>query len=149
MARRRDPDNKKNLGTERAGISYLRRKDSHVHSLSKEQRKWILNFLNLDSKKFGRSFDLVRLKVRKFELVKRRDDFELLEVKVTRKNLPNFPEGFFFGMTKNEENLMKKMGRRCLLCLVSLGGRRRVQYMTLKKLKSLIKRKRIQYQINL
>lgn len=67
-----------------------------------------------------RSFDLIELKVDDFADIQSSKDFVLIEVKVTGKFLPNFPRGFFFGMTKNEENLIIELGDAVLLCLVPL-----------------------------
>jgi hypothetical protein len=82
--------------------------------------------------------------------VKSRKDFVLIEVKVTSKKLVEFPSGFFFGLTKNEETLLQGLEGTFLLCLVSIHPESRKSiYLDHYALTGLIKNKRIQYQINL
>ena len=77
----------------------------------------------------------------------------LLEVKVTQKLLPNLandPKGFFFGMTENEETLLKVFGRKAFLCLVSVNPNALGFFLTdWDHLQTLSMNKRIQYQINI
>ena len=79
------PDNIKNLLSESEGLAYLREIDKDLILLS------LVNLPNI----YSRSFDLVKLKVNSFEDIKSRNDFILVEVKVTKKYLINFPKGFF------------------------------------------------------
>jgi len=48
----------------------------------------------------------------------------LIEIKVTEKELPRLsesPTGFFFGMTDNEEMLLRIFEGKSSLCLVSVN----------------------------
>ena len=114
------PDNIKNLLSENEGLEYLKRLDKDLISPSLEQKKVLLSLVNLPNI-YSRSFDLVKLKVNSFEDVKSSKDFLLVEVKVTKKYLVNFPKGFFFGMTQNEDNLLKQLEGIFIMCLVSVN----------------------------
>lgn len=143
------PDNIKNLLSENEGLEYLKRLDKDLISPSLEQKKVLLSLVNLPNI-YSRSFDLVKLKVNSFEDVKSSKDFLLVEVKVTKKYLVNFPKGFFFGMTQNEDNLLKQLEGIFIMCLVSVNEMQSSHlYLNHSKLHELIKHKRIQYQINL
>ena len=74
----------------------------------------------------------------------------LVELKTTRKYLPESPKGFFFGATENEFKLAAELGDRyhfCFVCLHpdSLG----YSLLGLSELEPMIRTKRTQYQINL
>jgi len=148
MEKRKKPHNKKNLATERGGLGFLLRQNKAFHVPSLEEKRHVLSLLGQDLK-YTRSFDVLRLKVSSFERIRGKNDFELIEVKVTRKKLAEFPKGFFFGFTENEDRLLKKLQPRFKLCLVSLGGRGQYCLLTHRQLHKLIKHKRVQYQINL
>jgi hypothetical protein len=118
-----------------------------IHIPSKAERQQILALFGI-SKKFGQTFDVARLKVKKFENVKSAKDLELIEVKVTQKKLAKFPTGFFFGMTENEEMLLKVLDPNFKLCLISLyPGAEAHGLFTYSELNAAIRNKRIQYQI--
>jgi len=143
------PDNIKNLLSESEGLAYLREIDKDLILPSLEQKKTLLSLVNLPNI-YSRSFDLVKLKVNSFEDIKSRNDFILVEVKVTKKYLINFPKGFFFGMTENEDNLLKQLDGIFIMCLVSVNNTKSSHlYLSHSALHELIKNKRIQYQINL
>jgi hypothetical protein len=149
LAKFKTPNHEKNQDTEDAGLLYLKKMEKGIHVPTKEQRQQILVHFGI-SKKFGQTFDAVRLKVKKFEDVKTALDFELIEVKVTQKELANFPKGFFFGMTENEEMLLKVFEPNFKLCLVSLfPGAEAHRMFTYSELEAAVRNKRIQYQINL
>src|SRR5256885_1956562 len=77
-------------------------------------------------------------------------DFDLLEMKSTDKYLPSLPEGFFFGLTENEEMLLKVLEGKYFLCFVSLHkDSRSFVLVGWKELRTRIQNRRIQYQINL
>jgi hypothetical protein len=114
-----------------------------------EERRNLLKLIGVSSK-FIRTFDAVKLRVPTIGKVKNGKDFELIEVKVTHACLPQFPAGFFFGMTENEEMLLKVLEPNFKLCLVSLApGNLTHALLSCSELRQLIKTKRIQYQINL
>jgi hypothetical protein len=146
---RKMPDNTKNLRTEKLGLAHLIKKEKGVFEPTKEQRQHILKLLGLDPRKFARSFDALRLLVPSFEQVKGPQHIQMIEIKVTSKHLPNFPDKFFFGMTKNEEDLMKLFGENFKLCLLSVYGEGKYLLLTQAELEKRIKNRRIQYQINL
>jgi len=78
------------------------------------------------------------------------EDIILIELKTTKKFLPENPKGFFFGATENEFNFGRLLGSQFRFCFVSLnekGSSHSLQ--TLEELEAKIKNKRIQYQINL
>ena len=77
----------------------------------------------------------------------------LVEIKVTRKHLPHLsegPRGFFFGMTENEEMLLKVFGKNALLCLVPVNPESEGYFLAdWDTLQTMDMNKRIQYQINI
>lgn len=145
----RKTDNQKNLTSERSGLEMLIALHPKMVQPTLVQKKRILQICNLPNL-YLRSFDLIELKVADFADIQSSKDFVLIEVKVTEKYLPNFPKGFFFGMTKNEENLMIELGDGFLLCLISVNELNSTfKFLNYEQLQSLIRTKRIQYQINL
>ena len=115
------------------------------------EKRLVLNAFNLENK-YSRAFDLVytedktKWDWKNIDLKK----IKFVELKTTKKELPNNPHKFFFGATENEFDLAKKLGDKYLFCFVSLHSNslsyKLVDYTSLTKL---IKNKRIQYQINL
>lgn len=78
------------------------------------------------------------------------EDIILVELKTTKKFLPENPKGFFFGATENEFNFGKILGDRFRFCFVSMNEKgSSFSLQTLEELEVRIKNKRIQYQINL
>ena len=78
------------------------------------------------------------------------EDIILVELKTTKKYLPENPKGFFFGATENEFNFGKILGSRFRFCFVSLNEKgSSYAFLTLEELEERIKNRRIQYQINL
>ena len=72
-----------------------------------------------------------------------------MELKTTKKKLPNNLNGFFFGATENEFNLAKLLGNQYLFCFVCLHSESMsYKFMRLYEMEEMIKTKRIQYQIN-
>jgi len=143
------PDNKKNLQSEKEGFHYLRKVLKGFYLPSSDERKWLLRILSLPEK-YSRSFDVINLKVSSLSAVSRPGDVQLIEIKVTKKLLPDFPKGFFFGMTANEEELLKKYPGLFILCLVSVNGTKNEHiFLSYEGLEKRIRAKRIQYQINL
>ena len=112
----------------------------------------IRSWLNI-SDHFRSAFDALILKVQRFQDIKGPSDFVLVEIKVTRKHLPHLsggPRGFFFGMTENEEMLLKVFGQNALLCLVSVNPESEGYFLAdWDTLQTMDMNKRIQYQINI
>lgn len=141
--------NKTNLESENSGLKLLMANDSRLVIPTLEEKKQLLMHLNYP-RIYTRSFDLVRLHVKSIDLVQSKDDFVLIEVKVTSKKLSNFPTGFFFGLTKNEETLLQELDGSFLLCLVSIHPESEESiYLNFQELNERVRTKRVQYQINL
>lgn len=141
--------NKTNLESEKSGLKILMADDPRLFVPTLEEKKLLLSHLNYPTI-YTRSFDLVRLNVETMEMVKSKNDFVLIEVKVTSKKLVDFPKGFFFGFTMNEEKLLKELQGSFLLCLVSIHpDSQKSIYLDFDGLNNRIRNKRIQYQINL
>ena len=139
--------NIKNLNTEKEGIVILRTLVNGFMVPDKEQRLHLYNILDIDYKKYSRSVDGVIIHVPTFEEVSSKEDFTLVEIKTTNsKSVTELPYGVFFGFTKNEEDLFKKLDNY-RLCIVHIGLRKHI-LLTYKEYESLIRNKRIQYQIN-
>ncbi len=99
------------------------------------------------NQKYSRSVDGVILNVSSFEEVSTKEDFTLVEIKTTNsKSVTELPYGVFFGFTKNEEDLFKKLDNY-RLCIVHTGFKKH-SLLTFKEYESLIRNKRVQYQIN-
>src|SRR5207302_1936420 len=102
------------------------------------------------SKRFISTFDGIRMNVSTFAEVENAKDFDLLEIKNTDDYLPDLPHGFFFGLTENEEMLLKVFEDKYFLCLVCLHDQSPgYELIGWTKLHNLIRLKRLQYQINL
>ena len=77
------------------------------------------------------------------------EDLIFIELKTTKKYLPENPKGFFFGATENEFNFGEILGSRFRFCFVSLHEKgSSYALLTLSELEGRIKNKRIQFQIN-
>lgn len=143
------PDHDANYKRQDSALIYLKEVLPGFYIPTGDEKLEILSLLGI-SRGFKQTFDAIRLKVSSFNGVKSAKDFDLLEVKATDKYLPSLPSGFFFGMTENEEMLLKVFEGKYFLCLVSMNekspGYKLVGW---KELKSLIQHKRVQYQINL
>jgi hypothetical protein len=149
MPKSNKPDHVQNKKTEKLGLLYLQSKETGIVLPNLQERKHLLKLIGV-SDKFKRTFDAVKLKVASIDAVTNGADFELIEVKVTDKHLPSFPAGFFFGMTENEEMLLKVLEPNFKLCLVSLAPPEPShRLLTYTDLQQLFRNKRIQYQINL
>ena len=142
-----------NNKTESDARQLLVRQNSNFMLPSRDEKKHILNVLKL-SKSFNRAFDLIYVPNRDIskndETIIDKNKFILIELKTTRKCLKNNPYGFFFGATQNEFELARKMGERYKFCFISLHTKSSSYAMvTLEELNTMIKTKRIQYQINM
>ena len=109
------------------------------------------SWLNI-SDHFRSAFDALLLKVEGFKQIQSPSDFTMVEIKVTRKFLPNLandPRGFFFGITENEEMLLKVFGQNASLCLVSVNPESEGYFLAdWDTFQGLSMNKRIQYQIS-
>lgn len=142
-----------NNRTEKLGLEYLRASDPRFVLLDRAGRAAVMAGLEIP-KRFARTFDLVYLRQSTVSdgtiTVRSPDTIDLVEVKTTKKRLPAFPSGFFFGATQNEFELAQSLGDRYKFCLVSLHPEsRQHRLLSLEQLEKLIRTKRVQYQINL
>lgn len=142
-----------NNRTERAAIDYLLGLDSRYRTLDAASRRAVLESLGID-RSFSRAFDLVLLPEdlrdsSEMSITEIRE-LTLVELKTTKKRLPDLPRGFFFGATENEFELARQLGDRFRFCFVCLHPETRGScLLTLSELETLIRTRRIQYQINL
>jgi hypothetical protein len=136
-----------NLSTEKDGISILRshRKDFYTPSI--DERKMLYEKFDIDYRAYSRSMDGILLNVGKINEISALDDFFFVEIKTTKsKSVTKLPYGVFFGFTKNEEELFSRFSNyRLCLVHVNLNTYYLLDY---KEYLTLIKNKRVQYQIN-
>ena len=144
-----------NNKTEKEGVRYLINNHKGFFEADKEAKKQILTLLNIDHK-FARAFDLIYIPNSKKIQINNKtiqiylDDILLIELKTTKKYLPNNPKGFFFGATESEFKFAKLVGDRFRFCFVSLNEKLNSHsLLTISQLEKIIRNKRIQYQINL
>ena len=104
-----------NNKTEKEGIKYLIDNQKGFFEVDKDAKKQILSLLNIDHK-FARAFDLIYIpNSKKIQLNNKTiklylDDILLIELKTTKKYLPNNPKGIFFGATESEFKFAKLGG---------------------------------------
>ena len=139
--------NLSNLSTEKDGISVLRllRKDFYVPSI--QERKLLYQKFDINYRVYSRSIDGILLNVDEINNITSLDDLYFVEIKTTRsKSVTKLPYGVFFGFTKNEEELFSRFSNyRLCLVHVNLNTYYLLDY---KEYLTLIKNKRVQYQIN-
>jgi hypothetical protein len=141
--------------TEKEGVNFLIDNYTGFFKIDLATKKELLDLLNIEYR-FLQSFDLIYVpdmvgKVVNSEFVLTYlEDIILVELKTTKKYLPENPKGFFFGATENEFNFGKILGSRFRFCFVSLNEKgSSYALLTLEELEERIKNRRIQYQINL
>jgi len=142
-----------NNRTEKAAIDYLLGIDCRYRTLDAASRRAVLDRLGI-VRSFSRAFDLVRLpedcRDSSEIAIADVDELVLVELKTTKKRLPDLPKGFFFGATENEFELARQLGDRFRFCFVCLHPETPGScLLTLAELETLIRTRRIQYQINL
>jgi hypothetical protein len=141
--------------TEKEGVNYLIDNYTGFFKIDLNTKKELLNMLEIDHK-FIQAFDLIYLpnlvgqKINTDTLQIYIDDIILVELKTTKKYLPENPKGFFFGATENEFNFGNILKDKFRFCFVSLNEKgSSYKLLTIGELELIIKNKRIQYQINL
>lgn len=141
--------------TEKEGVNYLINNYTGFFKIDLATKKELLELLKIDNR-YLQAFDLIYVpemvgkEVNSEFLQTYLEDIILVELKTTKKYLPENPKGFFFGATENEFNFGKVLGHRFRFCFVSIhekGSSYSLQ--TIEELESKIKNRRIQYQINL
>lgn len=144
-----------NNKTEKLGIDYLIANETGFFYADKDTRKLILQLLNLPHG-FSRAFDMIYIPryvgtiVNDEVIAANIDEIILIELKTTKKYLPDNPKGFFFGATENEFKFGKLLGDKFRFCFVSLHEKGSSHsLLTIDELEARIRTRRIQYQINL
>ncbi len=141
--------------TEKEGINFLIENYTGFFKIDLATKKELLDLLQIEHK-YLQAFDLIYIpkmvgKTVNISFIETYlEDIILVELKTTKKYLPENPKGFFFGATENEFNFGKILGSRFRFCFVSLNEKgSSFAFLTLEELDERIKNKRIQYQINL
>jgi len=141
--------------TEKEGVNYLIENYSGFFKIDLATKKELLDLLNIEHR-FLQSFDLIYVPDMVGHVVTSNfletylEDIIFVELKTTKKYLPENPKGFFFGATENEFNFGKLLGDRFRFCFVSMNEKgSSYSLQTIQELEARIKNKRIQYQINL
>jgi hypothetical protein len=141
--------------TEKEGINYLIENHTGFFKIDLAMKKELLDLLNIEHR-YLQAFDLIYLhdmvgkEVNSNFLETYLEDIILIELKTTKKYLPENPKGFFFGATENEFNFGKILGARFRFCFVSINEKgSSFSLQTIDELEARIKNRRIQFQINL
>jgi hypothetical protein len=141
--------------TEKEGVNYLIENYTGFFKIDLATKKELLDLLKIEHR-FLQAFDLIYVpemvgKIADAGFIQTYlEDIILVELKTTKKYLPENPKGFFFGATENEFNFGKILGSRFRFCFVSLNEKgSSYVFLTLEELEERIKNRRIQYQINL
>lgn len=141
--------------TEKEGVLFLLNNYTGFFKIDLETKKELLDLLKLE-RRYLQSFDLIYIP----DMVGKTipldslhiylEDIIFVELKTTKKYLPNNPKGFFFGATENEFNFGKILGDKFLFCFVTLNEKApSFVLLSIDELDKIIRNKRIQYQINL
>lgn len=141
--------------TEKEGVNFLMENHTGFFKIDLATKKELLDLLKIDHR-FLQAFDLIYVpdmvgkEVNSTFLNTFLEDIILVELKTTKKYLPENPKGFFFGATENEFNFGKILGDRFRFCFVSMNEKgSSYSLLTIQDLEKIIKNKRIQFQINL
>ena len=142
-----------NNRTEKDGIEYLIANERGFFYVDSKTRKMILEMLGLP-RTYARAFDMIYIpryagKVATEEVIKTHlDEIFLVELKTTRKFLPENPKGFFFGATQNEFDFGEKLGNKYRFCFVCLHpDSPSYAMLSVPELEAIMRTKRVQYQI--
>ncbi len=141
--------------TEKEGVNYIIENYTGFFKIDLATKKELLDLLNI-SHKFLQSFDLIYIPdmvdkiITSDYLQTYLEDIILVELKTTKKYLPDNPKGFFFGATENEFNFGELLGEKFRFCFVCLNEKSpSISLLTIPELEKRIRNKRIQFQINL
>lgn len=142
-----------NNKSEKEAIEFLLKSDSKFISPDKISRKKLLELFKIDPK-YARAFDLLLIpghtNLEEIIELESLEDVTFVELKTTKKKLPNLPKGFFFGATQSEFDVAELLGEKYLFCFVSLHPETmKYSLISLIELNKIIRTKRVQYQINL
>ena len=141
--------------TEKEGIIFLLNNYTGFFKIDLKTKKELLDLLKIE-RRYLQSFDLIYIPdmvgktIPSDFLHTYLEDIIFIELKTTKKYLPNNPKGFFFGATENEFNFGKMLGNKFLFCFVTLNEKApSFVLLSIDELDKIIRNKRIQYQINL
>jgi hypothetical protein len=141
--------------TEKEGVLFLLDNHTGFFKIDLETKKELLDLLKIE-RRYLQSFDLIYVpdmvgkSIDSNFLKTYLEDIIFVELKTTKKYLPENPKGFFFGATENEFNFGKILGNKFLFCFVTLNEKApSFVLLTIEELDNKIRNKRIQYQINL
>lgn len=142
-----------NNRSEKEALTFLLESDVNFLNPTQESRKLILELLKID-KKYIRAFDLILIpghtNLEEIIELNKLEEIVLVELKTTKKKHVNLPYGFFFGATESEFSIATQLGEAYRFCFVSLHeDSKGFVMLSLDQLNKIIKKKRIQYQINL
>lgn len=141
--------------TEKEGVNYLIENHTGFFKIDLATKKELLDLLEIEHR-FLQAFDLIFVPEMVGKVVNTNflqtylEDIILVELKTTKKYLPENPKGFFFGATENEFNFGEILGNKFRFCFVSLNEKASsYALLTIWELEKKIRNKRIQFQINL
>jgi hypothetical protein len=141
--------------TEKEGINYLIDNHTGFFKIDLAMKKTLLDLLEIEHR-FLQAFDLIYIPEMIGKIISSNslqihlEDIILVELKTTKKYLPENPKGFFFGATENEFKFGELLGDKFRFCFVSLNEKgSSFALQTTQELEQRIRNKRIQYQINL
>ena len=141
--------------TEKEGVNYIIENHTGFFKIDLSTKKELLDLLEI-SPKFLQSFDLIYIPDMVDKIISSNyiqtylEDIILVELKTTKKYLPENPKGFFFGATENEFNFGELLGEKFRFCFVCLNEKSpSISLLTIPELEKRIRNKRIQFQINL
>lgn len=141
--------------TEKEGVNFLIENHTGFFKVNLATKKELLDLLRIEHR-FLQAFDLIYVpdmvgkEINSSFLQTFLEDIILVELKTTKKYLPENPKGFFFGATENEFKFGEILGDRFRFCFVSMNEKgSSFALQTIQELEQRIKNKRIQFQINL
>ena len=108
--------------TEKECVNYLITNHTGFFKIDLTMKKELLNLIKIDHK-FLQAFDLIYIpdmlgKIITVDFLQTSlEDIILVELKTTKKYLPENPKGFFFGATENEFNFGNILGDKFRFCL--------------------------------
>jgi hypothetical protein len=142
-----------NNKSEKEAIDFLMSSESAFICPDKSSRKKLLEIFNIDPK-YSRAFDLIMIpghtNLEEVIQLESLEDVTFIELKTTKKKLPNLPKGFFLGATQSEFEIAELLSKKFKFCFVSLhSDSKKYVLLSLEDLNDIIKTKRIQFQINL
>ncbi|QKJ31751.1 hypothetical protein HQ865_18915 [Mucilaginibacter mali] len=141
--------------TEKEGINYLIEHHTGFFKIDRSFKKELLDALALNHK-FLNAFDMIYIPEYVGKVIgdgfieANLESIILIELKTTKKYLPNNPKGFFFGATENEFKFGELLGEKFRFCFVCLNEQSlSYSLMSVPELEQIIRTRRIQFQINL